>query len=1005
MDAPGDVGVEYGENPEPRPDIAKPRQPKKKSPAKKIAGKPAKGLLNKAGNWAKKQAAAMAVKAAALAGGWWAWIIVGILIIIAFIIALLAAYYIRGGAGKTIPQPAGKNDPNIAKIVAFTKQETGEKGSGNMKLNFLNQRDLEYLQSGQIDKRLLAALVYLAERHDHIRVSHIVSGYEDIKTNVESGSFHDKQFSNNISAHKDGLAADLDEIDYVKDKCDCGSKIPVKVEWQIIGQNPFSQTPDALNQIKSPDDFAKPAVKDALAKMGVTGLDQKDLIEKMKASVTLAKIDSVYDLIDPRVIAAFTEIGVNGIDNSDLQSGLKRLQALQQLYELNPHDINALKNPQVQSLMATIGVPVSDELIANIDKYQAIKVIESMTSLQDLQRPDVQSALQKLGVNTADPLFQDAVKKMGAATAISKWQGNFNDPTLLAGLSEFGLNADADTKFALQIIGSAQATFAGPSGQLNTDVFVIQTLEKLAIYTNNPDMQDAVKKYRAAYKLSNSQVNFASPDFVNALTDLGLNLSQDEKEAIAKYNQAQYILNYHGDYTDPQFIGLLGQFGIPLTDDTKEGISIYKASQTLAKAAHGEISLDSQVVKDALNTIKAATIDDDKAKSAIKVGEAKDINDPSIAADKDKIGLNKATYKDAVEKLHAVKTLTSIHEFSDLSDPTLQANLAAIGLKDPKYAATLQKIGGASALLSVHSLTDLQKPNVQAALKQIGLKNPAIYENLGKLGSLQTLLQVHDLKDLQSPAVQTALKNLGLKNPAVYQNIAKLGSINTLLTINSAWDLARPDVIDALGNLKLADANMQSQLKQIGSIQTLMNIKQPSDLLKYQTIKALDNLGIIKMNDQLFGQIGAIQTLLAVDSLQDLMNPSSILALNTLGIISLSNPVTVALMAVAFIDNLTGGKLLGGLLGDDCKANTACYKPAAQENVYKVTEELLQMPYDLGNKEKYRVTQLIIYSLDYIRSKDPSLETKLDKLYWSGRPKNVGLFTMPEAWQNVHIGY
>ncbi len=989
---------------------------------KKRAGSASDNAAKKGGK-ALAKAAGAAIKKAAVAAVTWAAGLVGwpvvigcgvLFLIILLVFGSLAAYYVRGSAGKTIPQRAGKNDPNIAKILAFTKEQTGETSGffaqasspSNMKVNFLNARDLEYIQSGQVDKRLLASLVYLAEHHEHIRISHIVSGYEDMQTNVESGSFHDKQLAKNISAHKDGLAADIDEIDYVDDKCDCGTKIPVKVQWQSIGENPYVQTPDALNKIDSPDSFGKEEVKKALKDMGVSGLDQRDLVEKIKASVTLSKITNVYDLMKPEVISAFAAIGVNGIDNEQLQSGLKRLQALQQLYQMNLSDISALQNPQVQELFSTIGVPISDELIDSIGKYQASQVLQTIKSLDDLKRTDVQQALQKLGVNTDDPNFRKALDQITAAGTIANWQGDLNSPALIDALGKFDITLDDNTKKALNILQAAKSTFGQSGNQMNNDVMVVQTLEQLAIYTNSPELQDVINKYKAAYKIKNYQGDYTSPDFLNALSDLGFNLTPDEQAVLNKYKAAQNILNYQGDLTDPQFVASLAAVGINLSDQNKEYLAKIKASEVLADAASGKIALDSQQVKDALKTIGAGSMEDAKAKAAVKLGTAKDPDDPNVQEEKRILGLTASDALDIYAKFKAAKNLSNLHDFSSLQDPNVQKSLQTLGLKDPKYYDALTKIGAATGLLSIHNLSDLQKPGVQNSLKTLGIKDPKVYEALGKLGSLQTLLQVHSIKDLQSPYVQDALKNLGIKDPAVYENIARLSSVYTLLEIKGPWDLTKPEVVDALGNLKLADPALQAQLKEAGALYSLTQIKSPQDLLKYENLKALDQLGIISLNDKLMGQIGAIQTLLQVDSLQDLMNPSSILALNTLGIISLSNPITTALMVVSFIDNLMGGKLLGGILGgDNCKANTKCYKPTAQENVYKVVENLLQMPYDLGNKEQYRVTQLVVYSLEYTRSKDPSLDSKLNKLYWFGRPANVGLFTMPEAWQNIHIGY
>jgi hypothetical protein len=126
-----------------------------------------------------------------------------------------------------------------------------------------------------------------------------------MKIDPESGSFHDIQITKNISAHKRGEAADIDEIDGVKEQCNCGSSIPVKVAWQAIGENPFGTAPDALKNIQKASDLAQDKVKNALKELGVQGLDQPDIEAKLQ---TVSGISSVYDLTNPQVIAALAAL-------------------------------------------------------------------------------------------------------------------------------------------------------------------------------------------------------------------------------------------------------------------------------------------------------------------------------------------------------------------------------------------------------------------------------------------------------------------------------------------------------------------------------------------------------------------------------------------------------------------------------------------------------------------------------------------------------------------------
>jgi hypothetical protein len=96
---------------------------------------------------------------------------------------------------------------------------------------------------------------------------------------------------------------------------------------------------------------------------------------------------------------------------------------------------------------------------------------------------------------------------------------------------------------------------------------------------------------------------------------------------------------------------------------------------------------------------------------------------------------------------------------------------------------------------------------------------------------------------------------------------------------------------------------------------------------------------------------------------------------------------------------------------DDCTTHETvagplvCYtvfRPQAQIKVHQVITELLQFPYDMQDEQEYRVNQLVTFSQE--RDVDPFSDI-LDKLYGNPRPGNVGLFSMPESWAQVHIGF
>jgi len=122
------------------------------------------------------------------------------------------AYTIRGGYGKSVPDRSGPDSPNVQALLGLADKPTDVMGYSQVV--FKVQEDRDYVQSGETDDRLLEALNYLASKHKMVRISHIISDYKDMNVQ-EAGTDTDPQIIQNISAHKDGLAGDLDQIDFV----------------------------------------------------------------------------------------------------------------------------------------------------------------------------------------------------------------------------------------------------------------------------------------------------------------------------------------------------------------------------------------------------------------------------------------------------------------------------------------------------------------------------------------------------------------------------------------------------------------------------------------------------------------------------------------------------------------------------------------------------------------------------------------------------------------------
>lgn len=154
-----------------------------------------------------------AVEALVAAFGWPVLVVIAaICLIVIIIFALLACSAYGGEFGKTYPNRAGKDDKNVQELLEAAKTPATGITSGNFhRFDFLNAEDKKYVEDGLIDKRAAAALNYLQKLHKRIAVSHIISAYKDMPNNPEA----DSQLSSNVSAHKEGLAADVTEIDFV----------------------------------------------------------------------------------------------------------------------------------------------------------------------------------------------------------------------------------------------------------------------------------------------------------------------------------------------------------------------------------------------------------------------------------------------------------------------------------------------------------------------------------------------------------------------------------------------------------------------------------------------------------------------------------------------------------------------------------------------------------------------------------------------------------------------
>lgn len=201
-------------------DTADKAKDKAKDAAKQTVRQAAKQLAKKVLAAIGRALASAAAAVIGAIGGWW---VLAIAVVIFIILAAISCSMFNtasvGWFGKSSPKPAGKDSQIVADLKGQNSQPAKNSGglpvAGFSRLDLQNSQDKDYINSGQIDARLAEALKYLADKHNRIMISHIISDYINMDTNPESGADRDPQLVANVSAHKDGLAADVAEIDFV----------------------------------------------------------------------------------------------------------------------------------------------------------------------------------------------------------------------------------------------------------------------------------------------------------------------------------------------------------------------------------------------------------------------------------------------------------------------------------------------------------------------------------------------------------------------------------------------------------------------------------------------------------------------------------------------------------------------------------------------------------------------------------------------------------------------
>jgi len=805
-------------------DRAKSFQGNAKDKIKNLSKQKAKDAVKKAASAAAKRLSAMALSAI----GWPA--LIGCLIIFIIVVAIFGTMFCLAGSGypggKSFNQAAGKNDPNIKAIIAATNITTK---AGLHKIDFANPKDKAYVESGKIDKRLAAALKYISDKHDHIRISHIVSGYEDMPIDPESGNLHDRQIIKNISAHKEGLAADIDEIDFVKKKCRCGDPIPVKIVWQAKNDSLLGAADtNILDAIRNPSDLASPDIKDALEQMGVQGLNQDDIFEKLSQ---ISGLNSPFDLTKPDVIEALKKIGVTGIDGNILQSGLSKISAFENIISANPTDLAGLMG--LTGSNGIIGINFNDDLNQAIAKMRTAQSLAGLDSFSAMTSSDALKALSDLGLKSKSPLlttaYQESLKqtleKMAAAQTINKIDSSTTLDQVKAALAKLGKSAtDQDAEkliAAVKDYNEYKEIFALSPDTIVAEPNLYQKLEDMGITLDNQDAQKLFETYKSMVQVDSWTGNVADTDFFAALSNLGISYSDQNFSFIEDYKEAQYLSQFDGN--------------LSLANDTSNSFKISDVNVNIYDDPQAKAYLkDLGISEDKLPSLKG--------KNPLEIlGQYTDWE-------------NKLPTE--FGKLEDMQAILSVRSLDNLQDSLVQDALNNFNINFPGEIGKIANLSDLQALASITSVSDLANLNITSALQDLGFTADT-QKLLAQYTQISDLANLKSFADLGLADVQASLAGLGLDVNQFKDMLGPLGGINSLMNISNPGDLLSPDVLKGLDGLGVISLNSEI-LSQLGPVSALLNVQSIGDLLNPDALSALNALGILSFSNPVLAALSAI---------------------------------------------------------------------------------------------------------------------------------------------------
>lgn len=909
------------------------------------------------------------------AGCWWTLLAVLIVILIIVIVNFGGTAYnaTLGAFGKSTPVPSGKNYESAKKVVASSGKNMKTSGGGTSKYKNigLTNTDKKAIEDGKIDKRLLDLLNYLSKLHARLAVSHIVDGYTK-QTIMESGAERSSQISANVSAHTEGLAMDISEIDYVyrvnepKEMCQdayaalCGPLVATckqtakeleigdlvyysadetQVPADIIPASIKAQS--AVNSGQDPTSFAA---------------DQATIVANKNVSDILTKIKKSQNILK-QMLASFNKSKDVLINERNSLVGL-----------LSNAQGDARQEIQSQINLINQNISKVDTITSKIDGYQnQIDVFSSTTSSLQGSLNGISQAINKYSnlnnlsidvpVNTGNNVIDGQIQGL-----ISKAKNKISDVTSLSGLASTVNGQIGDLSSKINIANSSITDFSNILDPILNEVdnATSQIENSINSTTSGAINQANIPSTQADLDIINNISNTVNSIGNNPI--LNTNLSENP------FGQLENTAKGMIDSIQGQINSVIGNNISNIANTINTPVNeINGAANTKIDAINQNLSS----LVDGLNGLKG-----NFASQAI--------------ADINQVTEESKVFKKLNETIDTTKSVLK-------TVTTLKNNLSNYVNKVTQLQNSLSTIGNAASTVAdlnkITSKVGVDTSSAQNITDQIDKINSAIDTSLNKVNGILSILDQETGK----------LNNL-LGQIQNYQNkpAAEVSKyIDTLIpSLTALESVGHIDILSALN----IDLSPLSALQ--GVIDGYINRLKTEAFEKIQT--ELENKLKEAVGAELGNVIGSQIPGLSSFGLGGGVENKVLMRMPCAGSKALVTPSDTKLggNSAVIIPLQVKWQEDSGLSSVtnlyDKGAFFTVLQPETRRKVHELITQTLQFPYDMKNIFYFKPNQIITFSKT--RDVDP-FWNKLKALYEWPRGENIGLFSMPEALPHVHIAY